>query len=96
MGHPSKADAGPFITLIPAFLEDILKGPHIGSRLDKEMRCLIQRLFCLVRGISRTHDIQRHGMSDKMVAFPPDMNSEFNIYILLHSSAGQDASTMME
>jgi len=46
------ANTGPFVTLVPAFLQDLLKGPHIGSRLEKKPDRLIQGLFGLVRGVS--------------------------------------------
>jgi hypothetical protein len=83
-GNPRWGDAGTLITFIPALIEDLVEGARVGGRLDKEMNRLVQRLFGLIRSISRTHHILRHGVGNKLVAFPPNVNRKFDVQSSRH------------
>ena len=63
---------------VPYLVEHLLQGPSIRSGFDEDPYRLIEGFSRILRGGSRTHYIERHGVSQELIAFLPDLDGVIN------------------
>ena len=72
---PSRA-----IELISRILQDHSKSAEFLSRLNEEFDGFLQSDARGIGGNTRTGHIERHGMSDKLLPFAPDLHRIVNLH----------------
>ena len=77
--HPRGTDPIPALQFVSSFIEDILERTLGRSRRQEEMDGLVECATGFVSRPTGAHDIKRHRVSHKLIAFFPDMNGVYSM-----------------
>lgn len=80
--HPGGTDPSSCLKDVTRFLQDLLQGPVLFGGGEKKVDSFVQRLPCLCGSCPTTCHVQRRGVSDILVAFPPNLHVEINLHEL--------------
>ena len=83
-----RTDPFPIPQLIPSLKENLPKRTLVRSRHEKEVYGLIESRTCSLQRLPASHDVKRHGVGDKLIAFTPNLNCVLDVHRRYHITAG--------